>query len=83
MTKNARDKGKIRLSAYFASYNEGDKVALIAEPAVQNGNYNPRFHGKVGTIVSRQGECYYVAIKDGNKAKTLIVHPIHLTRCLK
>jgi len=83
MTKNARDKGKIRLSAYFAEYKNGDKVALVAEPAVQNGNFNPRFHGSVGTITGKQGECYNVAIKDGNKAKTVIVHPIHLTRCVK
>jgi large subunit ribosomal protein L21e len=56
---------------------------LVAEPAVQNGNFNPRFHGSVGTITGKQGECYNVAIKDGNKAKNVIVHPIHLIRCLK
>lgn len=80
MCKETREKGKIRLSAYFAKYKPGDKVALVAEPAVQGGNYNPRFQGKVGTVASKQGECYYIAIKDGGKAKTVIVHPIHLKR---
>ncbi len=80
MRKNVRAKGKIRLSSYFASYKKGDKVALFAEPAVQGGIYHLRFHGKVGTVKSQQGECYNVAIMDGGKAKTVLVHPVHLKR---
>ncbi|MEM4243164.1 MAG: 50S ribosomal protein L21e [Candidatus Woesearchaeota archaeon] len=81
--KDVRNKGKVRLADYFANYKPGDKVALFAEPAVQGGMYNPRFHGKVGTIVRMQGDCYHVAIVDGGKAKTVIVHPVHLMRCQK
>ncbi len=80
MRKNVRDKGKISLSSYFANYKQGDKVALFAEPAVQNGLYHLRFHGKVGIIKNKQGECYNVAIVDGGKPKTVIVHPVHLKR---
>lgn len=80
MRKNVRDKGKIKLAAYFAIFKEGDKVALRAEPAVQSGIYNLRFHGKVGTIAGKQGTCYQVAITDGGKAKTVIVHPVHLLK---
>jgi large subunit ribosomal protein L21e len=80
MRKNARAKGKVRLSSYFASYKTGDKVALFAEPAVQDGIYNLRFHGKVGTVVGKQGECYNVEIRDGGKQKTVIVHPVHLKK---
>lgn len=78
MRKNVRAHGKIRLAAYFATYKTGDKVALFAEPAVQDGIYHLRFHGKVGTIVGMQGNCYQVAIVDGSKPKTVIVHPVHL-----
>lgn len=80
MCKNVRDKGKIRLADYFANYKTGDHVQLKAEPAVQDGIYHLRFHGKVGTVKGMQGTCYQVQIKDGNKAKTVIVHPIHLKR---
>lgn len=80
MRKNVRDKGKVRLSAYFARYKAGDRVALCAEPAVQQGIYHLRFHGKVGTVVAQQGQCYAVAITDGGKPKTLVVHPVHLKK---
>ncbi len=80
MRKNVRDKGKIKLTAYLATFKQGDKVALRAEPAVQDGIYNLRFHGKVGTVTGKQGTCYTVAITDGGKAKTVIVHPIHLLK---
>ena len=42
--------------------------------------YFPRFHGKIGTVVSQKGRCYTVKIKDGNAEKTLIVHPVHLRK---
>ncbi len=80
MRKNVRQKGKIKLTAYFAKYKEGDRVALFAEPAVQDGIYNLRFHGKAGTIVGKQGDCYKVNFFDGGKQKMAIVHPVHLKR---
>jgi large subunit ribosomal protein L21e len=80
MRKNVREHGKIRLADYFATYKDGDKVALRAEPGYQGGIYHLRFHGKVGEIAGKQGDCYYVAIVDGGKAKKVLVHPIHLQR---
>ena len=80
LTKNVRAKGKISLSKYFAVFKEGDRVGLGCEPAVKKGMYHPRFFGKSGTVVSRRGDCYLVSICDGGKDKSLIVHPIHLTR---
>ncbi|MEA3514201.1 MAG: 50S ribosomal protein L21e [Nanoarchaeota archaeon] len=78
--KNIRQKGKLSLSRYFQVFNEGDKVCLTVEPSVQNGIYCPRFVGKSGLVMKKNGTCYEVAIKDHNKAKTLIVHPVHLKR---
>ncbi len=79
-TKHFRKKGKIGLSQYFQTFNEGDKVQLSVEPAVQKGMYHPRFMGKAATILGKVGTCYEVSIQDQQKKKTLIVHPVHLKR---
>jgi large subunit ribosomal protein L21e len=79
LSKSVKDKGKISLRAYFQEFNTGDKVQLIAEPAIQKGMYHPRFMGKAGVIKGKAGRCYEVEINDG-KAKTLIVHPVHLKK---
>lgn len=80
MTKPIRTKGKISLRKMLQSFNEGDKVILKAEPGIQNGIYFRRFHGSIGTVVKKLNTCYEVAIKDQNKAKKVIVHPVHLTK---
>ena len=78
--KPIRTKGKISLKNYFQTFNAGDRVYLKAEPAVHEGFYDSRFHGKSGLIDSIQGTCYRVIVKDGSKAKTIIVHPVHLKK---
>jgi large subunit ribosomal protein L21e len=80
LKKNVRTKGKISLRRFFQRFEEGDKVYLIVEPAVQKGLFHPRFHGKAGIIKSKQGSNYYVSIKDGNKSKEILTHPAHLTK---
>ena len=78
--KNINDRGKISIKKYFQEFTNGDRVILKAEPAVQTGMYFRRFHGKVGEVSGMRGECYIVKIKDLNKKKELIVHPVHLKR---
>ena len=80
LKKNVRNKGKLSIRKYFQSFKEGDKVYLIAESSVQKGMYLPRFHGKSGKIKGKQGNCYFVEIKDHNKTKSLLVHPVHLKK---
>jgi large subunit ribosomal protein L21e len=80
MKKPFRQKGKLSLTKYFASFKEGEKVQLKAEPAVQKGIYFRRFHGKVGKILGKRGNCYQIKIKDNTKEKTVIVHPVHLKK---
>jgi len=79
-SKKIRRKGKISVSNYFQLYKIGDKVGLRGESSVQKGMYHPRFYGSIGTIKAKKGKCYEVLIKDKNKQKTLIVHPVHLRR---
>lgn len=74
------ERGKISIKKYLQKLSIGDKVCLMAEPAIQHGMYYPRFHGKHGTITGKQGACYLVKIKDKNKEKSLIVHPVHLEK---
>lgn len=78
LQKNFRKKGKLSLSSYFQNFNVGDKVCLVAESSIQKGMYHPRFHGTVGVVKGKMGRCYEVSIKDFNKPKTVVVHPIHL-----
>ena len=81
LKKPVREKGKFSISKYFQEFDEGDKVLLNWQPAVRKGLYFRRFHGKTGKISGKkQGECYYVDIKDNDKPKKVIVHPIHLRK---
>lgn len=80
MKKSVQDKGKISLTKYFQKFDEGERVVLKAESAVQKGLYFPRFHGRSGIIKGMKGRCYEVLIKDINKEKILRVHPVHLKK---
>jgi large subunit ribosomal protein L21e len=80
LKKPTSEKGKISIRAYLAEYKPGDKVILKTEPSIHGGIFHPKFEGKVGVIGGKAGDCYKVAIKDFTKAKTLLVHPIHLKR---
>lgn len=81
LKKDHRSKGKISLTRYFQEFSEGDNVMLKMEPAKQDGAFHPRFMGCRGIITGKkQGACYYVTIKDQNKQKSVIVHPVHLKR---
>jgi large subunit ribosomal protein L21e len=80
LKKDVRSKSKISLSKYFQTFNEGDRVLLKAEPAVQKGMYYPRFHGLTGIVKGKQGNCYVINIKDSKKEKSVLVHPVHLRK---
>jgi len=80
MSKKPRNKGKISIRKYFQKLSKGDKVCLKAEPAVQKGVYFRRAHGKTGVVKGTQGACYVITIKDQNKEKQMIVHPVHLQK---
>lgn len=81
--KGINDKGKISIRNYLQKLDIGNLVLLKAEPAIQKGMYFRRFHGKIGKVVGKQGSNYKVQIKDGNKFKQVLVHPVHLRICQK
>ncbi|MBI2145176.1 50S ribosomal protein L21e [Candidatus Woesearchaeota archaeon] len=71
-------KGKLTVSSFVKKFNDGENVVLKAHPAILEGIYFRRFHGKMGKIVGKQGRCYKVQLTDGGKQKTLIVAAVHL-----
>ncbi len=78
--KKRKFKGKLSLKRFLQRLEEGDRVTLNLESAYQKGMYHPRFHGKSAIVTGKIGRCYNVLIKDGQKEKTLIVHPVHLRK---
>lgn len=68
------------MTAFFQVLSVGDRVVLVAEPSHHASLYHERFHGHAGAIEGMRGECYKVRIRDGNKEKMLIVHPVHLRK---
>lgn len=79
-SKNVKAKGKISLKNYLRQFSEGDKVNISIEPSILGGQVHTRFVGKAGIVVGKQGNCYLVKIKDMNKEKEVIVHPVHMRR---
>jgi len=80
LRKSIKDKSKLSIRRYLQEFKTGERVLLKAEPAVQKGMYFPRFHGKIGVIKGKQGNCYKVLIKDKKMEKIQIIHPIHLRK---
>ena len=78
MSKHFRDKGKVSVTSFLAKFKQGDKVIIKPEPAYQKGICHLRFYGHRGIVKARKGNCYIVQIKDQNKPKEVIVHPVHL-----
>ena len=80
LSKSIRQSSRVRIRTFLQSFKEGEKVALKADSSYQRGMYHLRFHGKTGLIVGTNGTCYKVKIRDFQKEKTLIVHPVHLKK---
>ncbi len=77
--KKQRTHGKIKLSEYFQKFEKGDKVAVIRELSVQP-KFSKRLQGRVGIIEGKRGNSYIIKMKDLNKQKTHIIHPVHLRK---
>jgi large subunit ribosomal protein L21e len=77
--KKQREHGKIKLSKYFQDFKKGDKVAVVRELSAQP-KFPKQLQGRTGVIESKRGSNYIVKIKDLNKEKTYIIHPVHLNK---
>ncbi|MFA5142217.1 MAG: 50S ribosomal protein L21e [Candidatus Woesearchaeota archaeon] len=81
-SKAINTKGKISIRKFFQEFKNGDRAALVVDPSYLRGYYHARHHGKSGIIVGMKGSCYKIQINDKNKAKVLVIHPLHLKRLL-
>ena len=81
--KAPSERGKISIRKYLQKFQNGDKVLLSLDPSVHKGMYYRRYHGKIGVIKQKRGFCYETLIKDNNKEKLLIIHPIHLIKVIQ
>lgn len=80
MRLSISEKGKYPVKKFLQTFEDGERVLLRAYPGHQEGLFDLKFHGKIGEVTGKQGTCYKVAIRDGKKAKSCIVHPVHLNR---
>jgi large subunit ribosomal protein L21e len=77
-TRHLRHKRKLTVSDMVRTFTVGSKVLISVKP-IREGMPAPRYHGKHGSILAKQGSAYIVEVKDGNALKRLVVSPLHLT----
>ena len=77
--KRVREKGKLRLSSYFKKIDDGANVAIVTDAGVR-ASFPKRLKGMSGKVSGSRGKFKIVKIKDGNKLKTFIIHPVHLKK---
>jgi ribosomal protein L21E len=75
--KKIRDKGKLKLSSYFKKIDDNSNVAIVKDTGVPS-SFPDRIQGLSGKVVRSRGKYKDVLIKDGNKEKLFIIHPVHL-----
>jgi large subunit ribosomal protein L21e len=80
LRKKPRTRGQIALTRILRTFNIGDKVRILHEPAIHKGMPHPRFKNRVGMIKKKQGKAYLVEFKDGRKAKKALSTSVHLKK---
>jgi len=78
--KNPRQRGHIAITRRLQTFEKGDRVAIVIEPAFQRGMPHRRFQGLTGIVRTTQGRAYVVDVPIGKSKKTVISHPVHLKR---
>lgn len=79
MTKKPRERGLQPLGRLLHEYEEGEKVVVKIDSAVQKGMPHARYQGRVGVVAEKRGRAYVVNMQEGGKARNLIILPEHMT----
>ena len=58
----------------------GSSVQLVPNAKFEDFPH-PRYAGRVGTVIRKQGNAYVVELKDGGKTKKFITSAVHLKSC--
>ncbi|MDI3483351.1 MAG: large subunit ribosomal protein L21e [Candidatus Methanomethylophilaceae archaeon] len=80
MRRNPCNRGLSPVTKEFIDYEVGEKVNIVIDPSVHKGMPFRRFQGLTGTVAGRQGRAVVVNVKAGNKMKTVVARPEHLTK---
>ena len=59
-------------------YSVGDRALIIIDPTQHKALPHRRYHGKVGTVTEVGRRTVILAVKLGNKTKTLITRLDHI-----
>lgn len=80
LSNSKREGGMTPPSRAIKEFDSGEKVHINIDSSIHKGRPHPRFHGRTGEIVGKQGDAYKVRIKDKQKDKILIVKSNHLEK---
>jgi len=80
LTKKVREKGRLPLSRLLTKYEEGEKIVINIDPAIQKAMPHKRYQGKVATIVGQRGRAYIMEIPQRKTVKTIITTPEHMRK---
>lgn len=78
LRKSPRDRGVPPITHVMKELPEGSRVAVKINPSIHKGMPHIRFQGQTGVVTGKRGNSFVVAIRHGNKPKTLVVRPEHL-----
>lgn len=77
LSVKSKERSNVGIRRYLQKFEENDTVSISINSKYRAIPY-PKFQGKTGRIVGKQGRAYYIRIKDGDKAKNVLVTPEHL-----
>jgi len=80
LRKSHREKGMKPVNQYLQEFGVGDSVHIALVPSEPAGMPYPRFNGRTGVVVAKQGNAYKIKLKDGGKEKLLLITPVHLKK---
>lgn len=70
---------KVTIAEHVKSLALGSRVQIVPYAKYEDFPY-PRYSGRVGSIVGKQGNAYIVEIKDGKVKKRIITSSVHLRK---
>jgi large subunit ribosomal protein L21e len=79
LTKKPRERGLQPLGRLLHEYEEGEKVVVKIDSAIQKGMPHTRYQGRVGVVFEKRGRAYVVRMPEGGKVRDLIILPEHIT----
>lgn len=78
LRKSVRDRGKLPTRKMTQELPLGSKVSIEIDPSVHRGQPHPKFYGRTGTVLGKQGRGYVINLKGENKK--VISGPEHIKR---